>query len=217
MTTTLAYSTLVQAILDYTKRSDEAFVTQIPMFIMLAQKRLARDLKIVGVKQTVTDALLIGSQLLQKPYNWLNTSSFFIKVGQNLNPDNLILTMPLYQRSYEFCELYWPDSSVEEQPKYFNDDVNFENFLIYPTPDKNYPCTITSFVLPNMLSDINQTNVLTEYAPTSLLYRSLVEAYMFLKDSEQTSLWLQTYMNDVGSLKVENKERMIDGFAKRGA
>ena len=217
MTTTITYSSLVQSILDYTKRSDEAFQTQIPLFIMLAQKRLARDLKIVGVKQTISDTLLVGNPLLQKPYNWLNTSSFFIKVGQNLNPDNLILSVPLYQRCFEFCELYWPDSSMTHEPKYYNDDTDMSNFLIYPTPDKNYPCMITLFVLPNMLDNSVQTNIFTEYAPTSLLYRTLVEAYMFLKDHEQSSLWLQTYINDIGSLKLENKERMIDGFAKRGS
>lgn len=217
MTTTITYSSLVQAVLDYTKRSDDAFVSQIPMFIMLAQKRLARDLKITGIKQTVSDTLLIGSQLLQKPFNWLNTSSFFIKVGQNLNPDNLTMTVPLYQRSFEFCELYWPDTALQGEPKYFCDDVNFPNFLIYPTPNKSYPCLITSYILPDMLDNSVQTNVFTEYAPTSLLYRTLVEAYMYLKDHEQTSMWLQTYINDVGSLKLENKERMVDNFAKRGS
>jgi hypothetical protein len=217
MTTTITYSSLVQSVLDYTKRSDEAFQTQIPLFIMLAQQRLARDLKIVGVKQTVSDTLLVGNPLLQKPFNWLTTSSFFIKVGQNLNPDNFIMSAPLYQRSFEFCELYWPDSSILKEPKYFNDDVNVSNFLIYPTPDKSYPCMITLYVLPNMLDNSVQTNIFTQYAPTALLYRTLVEAYMFLKDHEQTSLWLQTYINDVGSLKLENKERMIDGFAKRGS
>jgi hypothetical protein len=216
MTTTITYSSLVQAVLDYTKRSDDVFVSQIPMFIMLAQQTLARDLKITGIKQTVSDTLLIGSPVLQKPYNWLNTSSFFIKVGQDLNPNNLILNTPLEQRCFEFCQLYWPDTSVVDEPKYFCDDVIFPNFLIYPTPDKAYPCIITSYILPDMLDNSVQTNVFTKYAPNSLLYRTLTEAYMFLKDREQSSLWLQTYINDVDKLTLENKQRMIDNFAKRG-
>lgn len=211
----LTFDTLVEKIQTYTKRSDPDFITQIPFFIMLAQQRLARDLKVVGVKQTITGELIPNNQVLPKPSNWLNTSSFYIKINNppyNLNYNKM---KPLLHRSYDFCQIYAPDITAVAIPKYYNDDIDYFNYLIFPTPDLAYTYQLTSFVMPNLIDQIIQTNYFTRYAPTALLDACIYEASLYLKDPQAIQIWQQAYATDLNSLSLEDKKRITDGFTER--
>lgn len=216
MAVVLDYNGLVDAIQTYTERSDAPFITNIPLFIMLGQQRLAKDLKIVGTKQTITDNLLIGQQQLQKPQNWLNTSTFYVKVvGPNAGVYDTYY--PVQHRALEFCRYYWPTPTRVAQPKYFNDDTDYDNFLIFPTPDVAYPYELTVFILPDMIDTTISSNFFTQYCPNALIYACLIEAIPYLKDDERTQLWTQYYMDYVNKINQEDLRRIYDGFSKRGS
>lgn len=216
MANVLSYNLLVEKIQTYTKRSDPTFITQIPFFIMLGQQKLARDMKVVGVKQTITGNLITNNQLLAKPSNWLNTSSFYLKSNNLPYNPNFNIMKPLLHRSYDFCQLYSPDITFLGLPKYFDDSVDYFNFLLFPTPDQDYTYQLTSFILPDLIDEIIQTNYFTRYAPNALLDICLVEAYLFIKDMDSVQMWTQTYQSDLESLNKEDKQRVVDGFAVRG-
>lgn len=131
-----------------------------------------------------------------------------------------IVTTPLEQRtylkprSYEFCCDYWPDRTQTSAPKYYS-DYDFNYLFIVPTPQIAYPFEINFYQRPMPLSDTNQTNWFTQFAPDMLLYASLLEAAPYLKNDQRIPTWKDYYLQASSSIKVENKERINDATIKR--
>jgi hypothetical protein len=206
----LTYTNLVTAIENYLERIDSPFVSEIPLFIMLGERRVSRDLKILGLKVFITDTLLVGQETLQKPNRWLNSSSFNIGTGTGFNTRVQVL-----QRSYEYCRMYWPDPTQTAQPKYYS-DYDFNHWLITPTPDLAYPYEIAYYQVPQLIDSTVSTNWLTENAPDILLYATLLETASYLKDDDRVAVWTQYYEVAKKALSEEDMRRIYDGFSKRG-
>lgn len=206
----LTYDSLVDALETYLQRTDATFISDIPLFIMLGERRVARDLKILGLKQFITGTLLANNELLGKPARWLNSSSFKIGTGIGFNTKVQIL-----QRSFEFAEIYWPNATLTGQPKYYA-DKQFQNWLIVPTPDQNYPYEIAYYEIPNLIDDTVSTNWLTSNAPDVLLYAALLETASYLKDDERIQVWEKYYNLAKADLSEEDMRRIYDGYSKRG-
>jgi hypothetical protein len=206
----LTYDNLVTAVGNYLERSDSQFISEIPLFIMLGERRVARDLKILGLKVFITDNLIEDNQTLQKPTRWLNTSTFNIGTGTGSNT-----RVQIQQRSYEYCRIYWPDPTKSSQPKYFS-DYDFNHWLIAPTPDQAYPYEIAYYETPQLIDETNSTNFLTESAPDILIYATLLETASYLKDDERVPVWKQYYETAKAALTEEDMRRVYDGFSKRG-
>jgi hypothetical protein len=77
MTTATTYSSLIADIIAYAERSDEAFVSQIPRFIALAELRIASENKPFGFLRTVTGTL--DGNTLEKPIRWRKTKSILLR------------------------------------------------------------------------------------------------------------------------------------------
>lgn len=83
MAFTLTYDSLVDAILTYTEReSDTQFIAQIPQLVLFGQRRIAREVKILGMQQYVTGTFTASNGVIQKPARWLNTVSMQLAQGQ---------------------------------------------------------------------------------------------------------------------------------------
>lgn len=207
----LTYQTLTAAVKNYLERDDATLVSQIPLFIMLGQRRTARDLKILGLKNAVTDKLVMNQSVLQKPIRWLNDSSFNIGTGAGLNSRLFLL-----ERSYEWCRLYWPDPTQTGTPKYYASDYNYNFWFFVPTPDVAYPYEALYYEAPQFIDDTVSTNFLTTNAPEVLLYATLRETASYLKDDERVPVWKDYYENAKKALNEEDMRRIYDAFSKRG-
>lgn len=217
MSFVLTYNSLFQAVEYYLERSDAPVIAEIPLFIMLGERRVARDLKILGLKVFVTDNLIVGDQTLTKPARWLNTSTF--NIGINVGTDTEFNTrkqIPL--RSYEFARQYWPNPVLQGEPKYIS-DYDFAHLLIVPTPDDTYPYEFAYYELPSLIdpSADGQTNWITTNAPDILLYATLLETASYLKDDERVPVWTNYYDKAKAALNTEDMARIYDAFSKRGA
>lgn len=207
----LTYDSLTASVQDYLERNDATLVSQIPLFIMLGERRVARDLKILGLKQAITDTLLIGVGTFAKPTRWLNDSSFNIGTGINL-----ATRLFLQQRSYEFCRTYWPDPTQKGTPKYYSSDYNYDFWFIVPTPDIRYPYEILYYETPQLIDNVTSTNFLTGSAPEVLLYATLLETASYLKDDERVAVWTDYYEKAKKALGDEDMRRIYDAYSKRG-
>lgn len=196
------YDSLVSDIQTYCERSDEPFVAQVPSFIALAENRIAVEDKPLGFQRTVTGTL--DGSVIEKPIRWRRTKSFSILNGAE--------RQYLLLRSYEYCRTYWPDSSVTGTPTYYC-DYDYEHFLLVGTPDQNYDFELLYYERPEPLSEANQTNWLTRYAPQLLLYGALMEAMPFLKTSERIPEFQGLYDRALQSLGKEDTSRVIDASA----
>jgi hypothetical protein len=200
--TAMTYSSLVSDISLYTERTDAPFTAQVPSFIMMAENRLASEIKPLGFLRAVSGNL--NGNTLQKPARWRRTKSFAITVsGQR---------QYVFDRSYEYCRTFAPDASVTDVPRYYA-DYDYEHFFIAPTPDIQYPFELLYYERPMPLSDSNQTNWTTQYAPQLLLYASLIEAMPFLKTDERMAGFQAMYDRAAQAITKEDQERSIDASA----
>ena len=214
MATTMTFETLKQDVQRYLERgatlaSDPVVFEQIPRLINLAERRIARELKIQGFISVVSDTLTIGQSVYPKPDRWRDTISINIGTGANLANRT-----SLYTRDYEYCRSYWPNESQTDTPQFYA-DYNYDNWLIAPTPDQAYPFEVLYYELPPLLDDSIQTNWLTEYAPQLLLYGTLLEATPFLKNDERIATWQQYYDRAAAMLNGEDLSKILDRAAVR--
>lgn len=198
MAEAMTYSSLVQDIQDYAERDDQPFLNHIPRFIMLAENRLAIEARGLGYQRfATTEAPLDGR--LPKPARWRETAMIYY--------ENAGETVFLKQRSFSFLKAYWPVASQQAPPEYYSDH-DYEHFLVAPTPDQEYPVTVSYFERPVPLDSTNQTNWTTQYFPQGLLFASLLEAQPFLKRSERTAEFQGLYDRALAGLKSEVERRL---------
>lgn len=214
MATTQTFETLQQDVRRYLERgsslaADPMVFEQIPRFINLAERRIARELKVQGFINTVTGTMSPGQSVYPKPDRWRDTVSVNIGTGP-LNKRRVTL----FTRVYEYLRSYWPDESETAQPLFYG-DYGFSHWLIAPTPDAAYPFEISYYELPPLLDDVTQTNWITEYAPQLLLYATLLEATPFLKNDERIPVWQQYYDRAAAMLNGEDLAKILDRSAAR--
>ena len=214
MATTTTFETLKQDMRRYLERgstyaSDQYVYEQIPRLINLAERRIARELKIQGFIAVVSDTMVIGQSVYAKPDRWRDTISINFGTGAT-NAERT----PLFSRSYEYCRSYWPNESQTDQPVFYA-DYDYTHWLITPTPDQEYPFEVLYYELPPLLDDSIQTNWLTEYAPQLLLYGALLEATPFLKNDERIPVWQQYYDRAAAMLNGEDLSKILDRAAIR--
>jgi len=214
MATTMTFETLKEDVQRYLERgstlaSDPVVYEQIPRLINLAERRIARELKIQGFINVVTTTLVISQSVYAKPDRWRDTISINIGTGTTNTTRKSLFT-----RSYEYVRTYWPDESQTSEPIFYA-DYNYDNWLIVPTPDDDYPIEILYYELPPLLDDTTQTNWLSEYAPQLLLYGTLLEATPFLKNDDRIPVWQQMYDRSAAMLNGEDLAKILDRSATR--
>jgi hypothetical protein len=194
MAEALTYDSLVSDIATYVERNDEPFVAQVPRFIMLAENRLASEVRGLGYKRVVSFTLNQGTAVVPKPVRWRETVTFSVAGDY------------LYNRSYDFCRSYWPALATTGDPMYYA-DYDYEHFLVVAPPAVDSPSEIVYFERPEPLSTVNQTNWTTQYAPQLLLYASLLEAQPFLKTSERMTEFNELYGRAIQAIQSEELRR----------
>lgn len=214
MATTMTFATLKQDVQRYLERgatlaSDPIVYEQIPRLINLAERRIARELKVQGFINVVTSALTPGQSVYDKPDRWRDTVSINIGTGSGNRTRKTLFT-----RDYEYVRSYWPDESQRAEPVFYS-DYDYSHWLVAPTPDAAYPIEILYYELPPLLDDSTQTNWLTEYAPQLLLYGTLLEATPFLKNDERIGVWQQMYDRSAAMLNGEDLAKILDRSAVR--
>ena len=214
MPAAMTFTTLQEDVRKYLERgsslaTDPIVYAQIPKLINLAERRISRELKLQGFQQQVTTTLQTGVAVLPKPDRWRDTISINIGTGAGFNARK-----PVFARSYEYCRSYWPDETQTDLPLFYA-DYGYNNWLLSPTPDQDYPIEVLYYELPALLDDANQTNWLTEYAPNAILYATLLEATPFLKNDERVPVWQAFYDRAMQALNGEDLSKILDRAAVR--
>ena len=199
----------LQAYLERGYPSDTTVYDQIPRLINLAERAIARQLKVEGFITPVISQLVKGVSVYSKPDRWRETISMNYGTGSSNNSRT-----PIYPRGYEYNRRYWPDATQLSPPKFYS-DYDYSHWLIVPTPDATYPWEALYWQQPPLLDNNNQTNWITNFAPNMLLYRALLEMTPFLKNDERIPVWQQFYEAEVANVKQEDLEKIIDRSAER--
>jgi hypothetical protein len=207
MAEALTYNSLISDVQSYAERSDAEFVSQLPRFIMLAENRLASEIRGLGYLRIANFTMTTGNPVIEKPSRWRETESISIQVGNSKKFLKL--------RGLQYIQSYWPDSSIKDEP-YLYSNYDYEHWLIAPTPDIAYSATVNYYERPQPLDDANQTNWTTQYAPQLLLYATLLEVQPFLKTGERLQEFQMMFDRAAMAVNKENANNMTDRTSNRG-
>lgn len=196
----MTYDSLTEMVLQYLERQDAAVVNALPTFITLAEFEIAQEIKTLGQLQVVSSLMTTGNPVLQKPARWRKTVSMTVTVDG--------IKQPVLLRKYEYLKNYWPDTTATDVPLYYA-DTDWDHWFLAPTPADDYAFEVLYYERIAPLSSTNQTNWLTQNAPTAMLFGTLLQAMPFLKN-DQRQIFQQKYTEAIQSLKTEDVARVAD-------
>jgi len=168
-------STLKTAVQDYLQVSETTFTNQLPRFIQEAEDRIFNLVQLPDQRINVQGVLTASNRFLATPTDFY--APFSLAVISNETYDYLDFKHP------SFIKEYSPSSTSTGKPKYYSlfDDTSFE---LAPIPDATYTIELHYLYKPASLtsgSDSGTTLLSSDY-PDALLYGSLVEGAIFLKE-----------------------------------
>jgi len=215
MATAMTFNTLqtdLQAYLERGQVTDTTVLNQLPRLINNAERRISRELKILGFQRPMNNSFTAGTPIMPKPDRWRETISF--NYG-NFNPVTGMYTVrtPIFQRAYEFVRAYNPDDSVTDKPRFYA-DYDYNNWVVAPTPDQAYPFEVLYWEMPALLDAVNTQNWISIYAPEVLLYSALLECAPFLKDDQRIQTWEGAFTTGMKALSNENIQDMVTRSAQ---
>ena len=172
MSFTLA--TLKTAVQDYLEVSESTFTSQLNNFIEEAEDRIFSMVQLPNQRKNVQGTLASSNRFLATPTDFYAPMS--LAVVSSGSYTYLDFKHPSFMREYS-------STTATGQPKYYSlfDDTAFE---LAPVPDSNYSIELHYLHKPASLtsgSDSGTTFLSTDY-PDALLYGTLVEGAVFLKE-----------------------------------
>lgn len=221
MPTQMTFDSLQDDVRNYLERgsvNDPTVYEQLPALINFAERRISRELKILGFKLPANFVMQAGVATYAKPDRWRETAS--MNVGDSAV--GTAVRNQMYPRSYEYIRNYWPDDSatwfsvygVQGVPLFYS-DYDYQHFIVAPTPDQAYPCELVYYEQPPLLDITNQVNWITQYTPRLLLYATLIEASVFIKKDDRVATWQSLFDREAGMVNGEDQGRMMDDNTAR--
>jgi|TARA_R110000823_G_scaffold275042_1_gene393834 hypothetical protein len=192
---TYTYSELKQAIQDYTENDETTFVNNLNNFIKNTEERILKSVQLTVFRKNATGTTTSGNQFLAAPTDFLAPFSLSITNGSNKEF--------LLYKDVNFVQSVNPNSSTTGTPKYYG-YFDVSNFILAPTPNANFTAEIHYLYRPDSLTTQGDsgTTWLSQNAPVTLLYGSLVEAYTFMKgEPDVIQNYAQQFVNSLGQLK----------------
>ena len=200
------YTTLKQAILDYTEVDDTVFTTTIlDGFIMAAEFRIYQELPMDAQRHVQEGTLAANDNTINAPAGCLFIRGIEV-FESTANTEGNGKWLEKKDQTYlsEFVDRkFGPEGEIQSPtdttnsvtgfPKYYamfggadnTTDTSSGGMYIAPTPDANYKFRVYYNKMPNGLggssSDFNANTYLSTYFPQGLLYACLVEAFGYLK------------------------------------
>ena len=182
------YSTLVQAIKDYTENTETTFVNNIDTFIGQAEERVLFDVDLPVFHKNVTGTITSGNSYLSKPTDFL--TAFSLAIVDSGNSYTYLLP-----KDVSFIREYSPDTDTTGAPKYYA-HFNDSSFILSPKPNASLTTELHYKFKPAQISSSNTTTWLGDNASTALLYGCLIEAYTFMKgEADMLQLYEGRYAN----------------------
>ena len=200
------YDGLKQAIQDYTENAETTFVSNLPIFIRAAEERILKSVQLNLFMRNQIGAMTLGNQYLGAPSDFL--APFSLTLTDNGKKEFLEF------KDLSFIEVFSPDATATGKPRYYA-QFDVGNFILAPTPDKDYDVEVQYMFRPASLTSGagTATSWLSENAELSLLYGSLVEAYIFMKGEQDImAQYNQRFTEALTGLKMlgEAKETTQD-------
>jgi len=198
---TMTYAELKTAIEEWSEYDEETFVSNIPLFIRLAEERILKNVQLSLFRKNATSST--SGTYLALPDDYLSPFSLSLTGGDG---EKFFLEF----KDPSFLQLYSPNPSLTGTPKYYG-QFDVDNLLLAPTPDGVYTAELHYMYRPASLTAgaDSATTWLSENAEVCLLYGSLLEGAVFMKgEPDVMQNYTQRFQDAINSLKMlgESKE-----------
>lgn len=172
------YAELKQAIQDYAENTESTFVSNLPVFIRSAEERILKSVQLSLFRKNATATLSSSSQYLPCPSDFLAPWSLSL-TGTSGDKEFLLF------KSANFVQEVNPDPADTGVPRYYA-QFDVDNFIVAPSADGSYTAELHYLYRPTSITAgaDSGTTWLSVNAELSLLYGALVEAYVFMKGTQ---------------------------------
>ena len=197
------YNQLKSAVQDYTENTETSFVNNLPVFIRLSEERILKNVQLSLFRKNVLGTMTAASQYLAAPADFLAPFSLSF-VNSSGSKEFLEF------KDVDFIQTFNPNSATTGNPRYYAVfDIN--NFIIGPTPSAGSTTELNYFYRPASLTagSGSGTTWLSENAELTLLYGTLIEAYLYMKgEPDIMAAYEKRFTEAITGLKMfgESKE-----------
>ena len=185
------YTTLAADVATWLNRSGMSDVTDnVETFMAYAQNKIARTVdlnQMINTSSFDTDTLTVPSGLLR-------VKSFTVVSGG----DAYELQGVPYRKAKNTM-------GATGRPTYYA--IEGSNFILAPTPTQTYTLELTYYAPLTPLSTGNATNWIGDTYPDVILYGTLLEAALFLKDDQRAMVWKTKFDEAVEEMKKSDDIR----------
>tara|TARA_X000001382_G_scaffold54289_1_gene36998 strand:+ start:381 stop:1028 length:648 start_codon:yes stop_codon:yes gene_type:complete len=194
MSFTLA--TLKSAIQDYTQNDETNFVSNLNLFIRLAEEKIFKAVQLNYFRKNTSGSTTSGNKYLACPSDFI--APYALSLTNSSSEEFLLF------KDSDYIQTYTPNPATTGVPKYYA-QFDVDNFILAPTPNANFTISLSYFYRPNSLTagSDSGTTWISQNAEVALLYGSLVEAYTYMKGEQDI---LSLYVNKFNEALITVKK-----------
>mgnify|MGYP003625196827 CR=1 FL=1 len=191
------YSTLKTAIQDYLDNTETTFVNNLDTFIQTTEERILKAVQLPVFRKNVTGAAAQGNTYLAVPSDFLSPFSLALIDGSGAYSYLLL-------KHVSWIRDYTPIPTTQGDPLFYG-QFDENTFILAPAPSTNFTFELHYNYRPSSLTTVGNDNQswLSDNAPNAMLYGSLVEGAVFMKEAPDTiMLYEQKFQEALAMLKV---------------
>jgi hypothetical protein len=205
------YDQLKTAIQDYTQNTETSFVTNLPVFIRLAEERILKTVQLTLFRKNSTGNMTQNDEFLIMPTDFLSPFSLSFTDSSD---DKQFLDF----KSVNFIQEFNPDRTVTGNPRYYA-SFDSNSFILGPTPNSSYAVELHYYYRPTSLTaGVGSGETwLSQNAELTLLYGCLIEAYIYMKgDPTLMQEYEQRYAESLVALKQFGEAKEVTDEYRTG-
>lgn len=204
------YTEISASIADWLNRAGFSEITdRVEDFILLAHKRIVREVRAPWMEDDATPSVSATTGEASLPADYLDAKSLTYTDTSATKTYGLVRA-PRYivehkQADTGPCKFY---------------EVNGSTIYVGPMPAADDEFILYYYADPGPISSTTATNVISNEAPELYLYGALIEAAIFMKDSETAALYKQEFLEakqrvEMYSTRYENSGDAMTGRRER--
>jgi len=198
------YTTLTQAIKDYTENTETTFANNINLFVTTTEQMILRSIQLPDFRKNVTGTLTANNPYLEVPSDFL----FPYSLAVDASSYNFLIF-----KDVNFIRELYPVPATTGAPKYYA-IFDQSSFILGPTPNLSSTVELHYFYEPQSITvSSDGKSWIGDNADNALLYGCLMQAYIFMKGEPDIIQQYQTQFEAaLGQLKLEG-----DGYNRTDA
>ena len=152
------YTTLKQAIKDYTENDETTFVNNLPVFIRNTEERILKNVQLSLFQRNASGVMSDSNKFLTCPSDFLAPFSLSYTDSSS---EQVFLNF----KDSNFIQSFNPNSATTGSPRYYG-QFDVDNFILAPTPNSGYTVELQYYYRPSSITTSNFVLTLTSVSGT---------------------------------------------------